>query len=197
MTIPPQTTSEAGVTVRRRRTEGENRPGDRPFHQRVPRSGTIDGAISKEASMPIARFGRAALVGLMLSALTTAVMPLLPDARHATVQATVLSGRDEDKDKKEAKEKREKQENADRVLQGQVLEIDTIKDPPELTLGSVDGKTTVRVLKTDEIARNGVQLGDYIEATGEKIHEQLFEATELSVAEHFTAFNTENENKDD
>ena len=147
--------------------------------------------------MRIARLGRAALVGLMVSAVTTAIMPLLPDSDRSIAEATVLAGKDEDKDKKQAKEKREKQEAADRVLQGQVLEIDTIKEPPELILGSVDGKTIMRVLKTDEIARNGVQLGDYIEATGEKIHELLFEATELSVAEHFTAFSTENDNKDD
>ena len=143
---------------------------------------------------------RAGSVGLMIALTATAVMPLLPDAVQATAEATVLYGKDEDgrKDKKQTeKEKREKQENADRVLQGQVLEIDTLKNPPELIVGSVDGKTVIRVLKTDEIAINGVQLGDHIEANGEKIHELLFEATQLSVSEHFSAFSTENDNKDD
>ena len=60
----------------------------------------------------------------------------------------------------------------------------------------MDGQTVIRVLKTDEIARNGVRLGDFIEANGEKLHEQLFEATQLSVSEHFSVLSTDNDNKD-
>ena len=41
------------------------------------------------------------------------------------------------------------------------------------------------MLKTDEIAINGVGVGDYVELTGEKINELLFEATEISVGERF------------
>lgn len=66
-----------------------------------------------------------------------------------------------------------------------MLEIDTLKDPPELVVGSVDGQTVVRVLKTDEIAINGVRLGDYLEIKGEKQSEVLFDATQLSVSERF------------
>jgi len=42
---------------------------------------------------------------------------------------------------------------------------------------------------------NGVRLGDYIQANGEKINEQLFEATELSVSAHFSDIKQENDNK--
>ena len=149
--------------------------------------------------MPVSRpwsAWRAALVGLAVALAFTAATPLLPDTLQATADATVLYGKDDDKNKKEEREKREKQENADRVLQGQVLEIDTLKNPPELVIGSVDGATIIRVLKTDEIVRNGVRLGDYIEASGEKIHEQLFEATALSVAEHYSDLSTENDNNE-
>jgi len=117
-------------------------------------------------------------------------------AQHETAEATVLYGKNDEKDKDKEKEKREKQENEDRVMNGQVLEINTLKDPPEIIVGSVDGQTVIRVLKTDEIVRNGVGLGDFIEADGEKINEQLFEATSLSVSEHFSASETENDNKD-
>jgi hypothetical protein len=119
---------------------------------------------------------------------------MLPGDQQLTVEASVMSQKD-DKDKDKEKEKKEKAENEDRVINGQVLEIDTLKDPPEITLGSVDGQTIVRVLKTDEIARNGVHLGDYIEANGEKVHEQLFEATELSVSARYTGELEDNDNK--
>ena len=59
------------------------------------------------------------------------------------------------------------------------------------------GQTVVRVLKTDEIAKNGIHLGDYVQADGEKIHEQLFEATMLSVSSRYTADISENDNKED
>jgi ribosomal protein L9 len=141
--------------------------------------------------------GRATLVGLIATASTVTVVHLLPMAQPATAEATVLYGKNnEDKDKNKEKERREKEQNEDRVINGQVLEIDTLKDPPEIILGSVDGKTVIRVLKTDEIARNGVRLGDFIQADGEKLNEQLFEATQLSVSEHFSAIDTENDNKD-
>jgi hypothetical protein len=64
--------------------------------------------------------------------------------------------------------------------------VHTEKNPPELIVGTVDGRAVVRVLKTDEISRNGVGVGDYIELTGEKINEQLFEATEISVGQRFS-----------
>ena len=121
---------------------------------------------------------------------------MLPAAQPSTAEATVLYGKSDDKDKDKEKAKKEKQENEDRVINGQVLDIDTLKDPPEIILGSVDGQTVVRVLKTDEIARNGVGLGDFIEADGEKVHEQLFLATQLSVSEHYTGLTTDNDNKD-
>lgn len=90
------------------------------------------------------------------------------------------------KDEKDSKRgKKEKQKDDDRgedfVLNGQVLEMDVQRDPPELIVGTVDGRARVRVLKTDEIARNGVHVGDHVELTGEKINELLFEATAISV----------------
>ena len=90
----------------------------------------------------------------------------------------------QEKDQKE-KKPQSSDDDEDHKLNAQVLEIDTLKDPPELIVGSVDGQTVIRVLKTDEIAINAVRLGDYIEAKGEKINEQLFEATELSVSARF------------
>jgi hypothetical protein len=89
----------------------------------------------------------------------------------------------------------------DFVLNGQVLEINTRKDPPEMIVGTVDGRALVRVLKTDEIVRNGVGVGDSVELTGEKVNELLFEATEISVSERTSGADhgahADNDNSDD
>jgi ribosomal protein L9 len=149
--------------------------------------------------MPIARLvlaGRAALLSVIITFTAPALLQLLPNSNHATAEATVAFGDSDGKNKEKDKEKREKAENEDRVINGQVLDIDTLKIPPEIVLGSVDGQTIVRVLKTDEIAKNGVHLGDYIQADGEKIHEQLFEATQLSVSSRYKGDISENDNND-
>ncbi len=101
-------------------------------------------------------------------------------------------------DQKEAKSKKNvgHDRDEDHVMRGQVLLIDTLKDPPQLILATRDGSAVVKVLKTDEIAINGVRLGDHIELNGEKINELLFEATEISVAEHYAAVvEAKNDNK--
>ena len=149
--------------------------------------------------MPIARLallGRAVLVSVIITFTAPALLQLLPNSQHATAEATVAFGDSDDRNKEKEKEKREKEENQDRVLNGQVLDIDTLKNPPEVIVGSVDGLTVVKVLKTDEIARNGVHLGDYIQADGEKISEQLFEATQLSVSSRYKDDISENDNTD-
>ena len=74
-------------------------------------------------------------------------------------------------------------DDEDHFARGQVIGINTLADPPELTLASFDGEMLVRVMKTDEIALNGVKLCYHIQMEGEKIHEYLFEATKLEVEE--------------
>ena len=74
-------------------------------------------------------------------------------------------------------------DDEDHFARGQVIGINTLAEPPELTLASFDGEMTVRVMKTDEISLNGIKLCDHIQMEGEKIHEFLFEATKLEVEE--------------
>src|SRR3954447_13525787 len=115
--------------------------------------------------MPISRLwfaGRAVLLSLVITFTAPAVLHLLPISQHATAEATVSFDKGDKEKKDKEKDRQEKSAQEDRVLNGQVLDIDTIKNPPELIVGSVDGKTVIRVLKTDEIALNGVRLGDYI-----------------------------------
>jgi hypothetical protein len=131
----------------------------------------------KRAAQEILRLG---VVATMLS---LEVVALSPRLSVPVAEASVAADKHDDgKDKKDAKHK-DDDKGEDYTLNGQVLEIDTHTDPPEMVVGTVDGRTKVRVLKTDEIARNGVAIGDSVELTGEKINEQLFEATEISVSE--------------
>jgi hypothetical protein len=125
---------------------------------------------------------RALLLGL---AIVGASMALLPGGT-SVVEAGVAQQKKEDKDdtknKNNDKKEIDQQYDQDHILQGQVLEINTLKDPPEMIVGTVDGRCLVKVLKTDEIALNGVGIGDYVELDGEKISEVLFEATGISVS---------------
>jgi len=107
---------------------------------------------------------------------------------------------DKDKDNKKSdrdKAKTEKEQEADRVAEGQVLLIDTLKNPPELLLGTGDGEMVVKMFKTDEIALHGVKLGDYVKVDGEKVHELLFEAQMLEVTDRYSDPSADNDNKSD
>jgi hypothetical protein len=98
----------------------------------------------------------------------------------APAVSVALAGNNDDKDKKDNSNKGDDGDE-DHVARGMVLGIDTLKDPPELILAGADGEMVVRVLKTDEIALNGVRLCDHLKVEGEKIHEYLFEATQIDV----------------
>jgi len=118
----------------------------------------------------------------------------LPLYRPGTVEASTSFSKDKDKEKEKDKKNNRDDHDEDHILNGQVLAVDSDKDPPEMIVESIDGPTVVRVLKTDEIAMNGVGVGDYVELNGEKVNEQLFEATQISVSEHFSGQQSENDN---
>ena len=95
------------------------------------------------------------------------------------------SGKEKRGDKNDPKNNKNigNDDDEDHFARGQVIGINTLADPPELTVAGFDGEMIVRVLKTDEIALNGVKLCNHIQMEGEKIHEYLFEATKLEVEE--------------
>jgi hypothetical protein len=130
----------------------------------------------------------AILIGLFLASLSS-------DFHSTTAESSAFYSKDKDEEKEKDKKNNRDDHDEDHILNGQVLAVDTRKDPPELIVGSVDGPTVVRVLKTDEIAMNGVGVGDYVELNGEKINEQLFEATQISVSERFAGEHAENDNQ--
>ena len=125
------------------------------------------------------RWLRAVVLAL---ALTLGVSGL--EAARSSLSASVAHAQEEKRSEKND-EKNNKNigndDDEDHVARGQVIGINKLVEPPELTLASVDGEMLVRVLKTDEIDLNGVRLCYHIEVEGEKIHEYLFEATKIEV----------------
>jgi hypothetical protein len=95
---------------------------------------------------------------------------------------------DDDKDHKGRKEDERsdqfRSQRDDHQTTGQVLEINTLKDPPEMWIANMDGVVHVRMLTTDLISRNAVRLGDHVTVVGEKISEVEFDCQEMSVDGH-------------
>jgi ribosomal protein L12E/L44/L45/RPP1/RPP2 len=129
---------------------------------------------------PIWHAARMQAVGVALAIALSLLSGALPGAGAPIVEAGVAQGKDDDKKDKKERD-RNQDEDEDHTLNGQVLEVNTDKVPPEMIVGTIDGEALVRVLKTDEIALNGVKVGDYVELNGEKLDELLFEATAISV----------------
>ncbi|MFN8522291.1 MAG: hypothetical protein U0821_04205 [Chloroflexota bacterium] len=64
-------------------------------------------------------------------------------------------------------------------VEGDVVEVHPEAAPPYAVIGNRDGLVTV-VLRCGSQCPT-IRVGDYLEADGEKIHEQRFEATEISI----------------
>jgi hypothetical protein len=86
--------------------------------------------------------------------------------------------------KEEERSEQFRSQRDDRQVTGQVLEINSLLDPPEMVIANTDGKVKVRMLTTDLIGKNSVRLGDHVTLIGEKISEVEFEAQEMSVDGH-------------
>jgi hypothetical protein len=107
---------------------------------------------------------------------------------------------DDDKDHKGQKEDASEQyrsQRDDRQTTGQVLEINTLKDPPEMWIANADGVVHVRMLTTDLIAKNAVRLGDHVTIIGEKISEVEFDCQEMSVDGHLGDDEEDDDDDDD
>lgn len=152
--------------------------------------GPVDAAISDGSCEPWRdemdacrrwRWLRALVLALALTLAASSLEVALSSSQVSVARAQ------EDKrgDKNDEKDNKNigNDDDEDHFARGQVIGINTLKDPPELKLASYDGEMIVRVMKTDEISLNGIKLCYHIQMEGEKIHEYLFEATKLEVEE--------------
>lgn len=104
------------------------------------------------------------------------------------VPALALADDDDDKNRKGDRDERASEqfrsERDARQVTGQVLEINSLSDPPEMVVANMDGKIKVRMLTKDLISKNAVRLGDHVTLIGEKISEVEFDCQEMSVDGH-------------
>ncbi|MFN8635456.1 MAG: hypothetical protein U0893_16545 [Chloroflexota bacterium] len=118
-----------------------------------------------------------------LALLSLVVGLALPSAGYAG------KGDEDDKDHKGQKEEeqtdRARSNKEDHQTSGQVLEINTLADPPLMWIANRDGVVKVRMLTTDLIAKNGVRLGDHVTVIGEKISEVEFDCQDMTIDARF------------
>jgi hypothetical protein len=97
-------------------------------------------------------------------------------------------GDEDDKDNKGRREEgtseQFRSERDSRQVTGQVLEINSLSDPPEMIVANMDGKIKVRMLTKDLIPKYAVRLGDHVTLIGEKVSEVEFDCQEMSVDAH-------------
>jgi hypothetical protein len=122
------------------------------------------------------------LVAIMFGMATSVSWLVVSDAPQAFATA---AADDEDEDDEGDDDEDEDEDDDDdeeaHELEGSVLRIDRGKNPPEVIVGTLDGEVLVRMHKTDELDIHGVREGDYVSIDGEKVHELLFEGTNIEV----------------
>ena len=122
------------------------------------------------------RFGRT----LLLSGVIATAFTALPIAT-SVAPAPVALARDSDDDRLDNVDEDDRD---DRNLEGQVIELYPDRNPPEMVVAQLGGNVTARILKTDEIAIQGVKVGDHVHLEGE-YERGVFDANELTVTERF------------
>lgn len=118
------------------------------------------------------------VLAIVLGLSAASAVATAPDVVALTMSGTMAKD-EKDDDKKIQKIKNDN--DADHDFRGQVLEIHKDTTPPELLAAGQDGKATIKLLKANLISESGVGVGDHVRATGEKVHELLFDATTLEV----------------
>ena len=95
---------------------------------------------------------------------------------------------DTDKPQKETQEQRQQRERSnqsgkdDVYVEGNVVEVHADVAPAYVVIVNRDGPVKVILYGDAAPAARSIQVGDYLEADGEKIHEGLFEASEVSTS---------------
>jgi CSLREA domain-containing protein len=109
----------------------------------------------------------------------------ISDTTPPPPQTVKPSEDDTDKPRKETDEQRQQRERTnasnrdDYYTEGNVVEVHQDVDPSYVVIGNKDGLQRV-ILRCGSQCPT-IRVGDYLEADGEKINEQLFEATDVAV----------------
>ncbi len=94
---------------------------------------------------------------------------------------------DEPNVRRRSEEQRQQKQRTDRSglddtrTEGNVTGVRCDEDPPWVTFANRDGEVKVLLLYETKTQCRAIRVGDYLEASGEKVHEQLFEAHDATV----------------
>jgi hypothetical protein len=86
-------------------------------------------------------------------------------------------------DDDEPRRRSNRQSRDDTHIEGDVVAVDVGARPPTITIASRDGEVTLRLRDDAREQAEGVRVGDYVEARGEKVHEGLYDVDGLDVEE--------------
>jgi hypothetical protein len=115
---------------------------------------------------------------------------VVPDVGPESGQNNNDSGKKADKDDGTAERTEEQRQqhqltntsNKDDVyVEGNVIELHADERPPYVVIANRDGLVKVLLYGEAAKAADSIRIGDYLEASGEKQHEQLFEASDVSI----------------
>jgi len=94
---------------------------------------------------------------------------------------------DKNKPRRLTEEQKQQRQRTDRSSlddtrnEGNVLATRCDEEPPLAIIANRDGQVTVQLLHEAKKACRSIRVGDYLEATGEKQTEQLFEAHDVTI----------------
>ena len=137
-----------------------------------------------------APYGRIARALLLAAGITTALAlpaltgtPLLPSnsspANHVALAAPAMNN-DNDRHNGDLGD----DNSAERILEGQVLEIHDKESPPTVLVGQVGGNVWARIYN-DQLHNSGVNTGDYVQMHGQYGDHGIFEAFQIDVMDRF------------
>lgn len=114
---------------------------------------------------------------------TSGQVPSVPQVN----EQTLARANEEDSPRKMTDEQRQQRQRTNRAnrdqyaTEGDVLAVYCDADIPNVTIANRDGMVQIQLLKDAAKDCNGIQIGDYLLADGEKQTEQLFEADDIWV----------------
>lgn len=136
------------------------------------------------------RYGRIARALLLAAGITTAMAlpaltgtPLLP-SNGSPVNPVALAAPSMDNDNGGNNGDLGDDNSAERILEGQILEIHDDESPPTALVGQVGGNVWARIYN-DQLKNSGVNTGDYVQMHGEYGDRGIFDAYQIDVMDRF------------
>ena len=108
--------------------------------------------------------------------------PVAPVAPVVAIASQPDDDQDDDAERaRELREARNRPSRDDVATEGNVLEVRCDAEWPSVVIANRDGAVEVRLTKDAVSACRSIQVGDYLEVDGEKQHEQLYDATDVTI----------------